>query len=158
MRASLSLTTALTFLLANGAISRLHRVACRPAMPIQTPHLRAEICDASREVTGYRELTGCSKAKTFTRNSGSCTGYSKSYALEGYKSAEECANYCMVDAKGIATLIGFNFDCNVCECLQGSGSLKKAANAKSGTMCYKLTSEMSGTSQLKKGQKMSRYC
>ena len=144
MKVSLTLTTSLTFLLANGAISRLHEVgsnlfkqrwaydtqtwpfdylyynifiskACRPPMPIQTPNLRAANCDATREVTGYRVLTGCTKDKTFTRTSGPCTGYSKSYALDGYKSAEECANYCMVDAKGLATLIGFNFDCNVCE-------------------------------------------
>lgn len=74
-------------------------------------------CSGSDEVTGRRELTGCSKAKTFTRSTGACSGYSKSYGLAGYNSAEDCANYCMIDEKGLANLKGFHFDCvgGLCE-------------------------------------------
>jgi hypothetical protein len=160
MKVSITLTTALTFILANGVTSQvqvevgstsfkqklaipnrkqwncdfhhynlffLNSELCHsPIKSMQTPNLRSyveaatgadavHVCDTRKKVTGRKELTGCSKAKTFTRSDGACSGYSTSYALAGYESAEDCANYCMIDEKGLATLIGFNFDCNVCE-------------------------------------------
>ncbi|KAL7475014.1 hypothetical protein ACHAW6_000946 [Cyclotella cf. meneghiniana] len=150
MKVSLTLIAVLTFFLADGVVSQLQA---------ETPNLRAVTCSGSDEVTGRRELTGCSKAKTFTRSTGACSGYSKSYGLAGYNSAEDCANYCMIDEKGLANLKGFHFDCvgGLCECLQGRGSIKTVKSPGSG-WCYKLTSEISGTSGLKKGQKMSKYC
>jgi hypothetical protein len=96
----------------------------------QTPNLRAYVeaqvaakanqvsCDASEEVSGNAELVGCSKVKFFTRMraDGPCNGgYSESYALLGYNRAEDCANFCMADETTLSTLLGFNFDCDICE-------------------------------------------
>jgi hypothetical protein len=35
--------------------------------------------------------------------------------LLGYNRAEDCANFCMADETTLSTLLGFNFDCDICE-------------------------------------------
>eukprot|EP00804_Cyclotella_cryptica_P016185 CCRYP_005692-RA/>CCRYP_005692-RA protein AED:0.28 eAED:0.28 QI:1768/1/1/1/0.5/1/3/1712/180 len=123
-------------------------------------------CQLPAEVAGSIEMTGCSKVFYFEKMPGTNTqcirngGSSRTNgSFSDISSAEDCANKCVEDESKVRNIVGMNYSCETktCQCLFGTGMVE-GTRTRRGSTCYAVTSAISGTTPLPKGQKMSRHC